>query len=232
MNPFKSGVARLALITGAPIVPATITGGGQVWPKRQFLPMPGPIRVTFHEPIRVTAESRAAWRRDRELEAKVIQEVLDSIHQTLGPARRAEERIRRLWRGEPKPPSLWIEGIPFYFFALAGWLLSADVWLRYAAPALPALLLLLAVLVAEQLSPAGHRPIKRARHPGPWIALLALGWAAREPLQNWELACSASAFGLLAWTQVFRFSAYRRVRAAALVLGYCAWLLRLKAVAP
>lgn len=232
MNPAKSGVARLAVLTGAPIVPATITGGGQVWPKHQFLPRPGPIRVTFHEPIRVPTSERLAWRRDRRLEAEVVSRVVASIHTRLGPARRKQERIERLWRGEARPPSLWIEGIPFYFFALSGWMLSTDVWLRYAAPGLPALLLLLAILVVEQVTPSGNRTIKGARYLGPWIALLALGWAAREPLEAWELATAAAAVGLLAWVQVFRFSSYRKVRAAALVFAYSVWLFRLRAVIP
>ena len=232
MNPFKSGVARLALITGAPIVPATITGGAEVWPKHQFLPRPGPIRVTFHEPIRVPSSDRAEWRRDRERETQVVRRVLDSIHTTLAPARRAEERIRKLWHAEPQPPILWIEGIPFYVFAFSGWWLPTEAWLRYAAPGLPALLLLVAVLVIEQLSASGNRTIKAARHLGPWIALLALGWAAREVLAAWELAAAGAALGLLAWVRVFRFSSYRRVRAGALVLAYLVWLVRLKAAAP
>ncbi|MBI4345505.1 MAG: 1-acyl-sn-glycerol-3-phosphate acyltransferase, partial [Elusimicrobia bacterium] len=228
MNPFKSGVARLALITGAPIVPATITGGTSVWPKHQFLPRPGPIRVTFHEPIVVASDARLAWRRDRELEAQVVRRVLESIHSTLAPARRAEERIRKLWRSEPKPPIPWIEGIPFYVFAFSGWWLPTEAWLRYAAPALPALLLLLTVLVIEQLSGSGNRTIKGARHLGPWIALLALGWSSRDALARWELAATGAFLTLLAWVQIFRFSSYRRARAVALAVGYVGWLVRLK----
>lgn len=232
MNPFKSGVARLALITGAPIVPATITGGSEVWPKRQFLPRPGPIRVTFHEPIRVPSSERAAWRRDRGLEKQVVRRVLASIHATLAPARRAEERIRKLWHAEPKPPTLWIEGIPFYVFAFSGWWLPTDAWLRYVAPALPALLLLVAVLALEQLAGSGNRTIKAARHLGPWIALLALAWVARAALAPWELPVTASGILILAWVQIFRFSSYRRARAGALVLAYLGWLVRLKAALP
>ena len=242
-KPFKSGVARLAVMTAAPIVPVTISGGGRVWPKHQFLPRPGPIRVTFHEPIRVAAAERARWRRDRGLEEQVIGRVLDSIHSTLRPSRRAEQRVERLLRAHPKPPGLWIEGIPFFFFAAGRWFMSADVWWRYAAPAIPALLLLLAVLVAEQLwsaAPwvteaalrfgAGHRTLKAARNFGPWVVIFCLGCAAREVVARWELALAAAGLAALMWIQLFRFSSYRRVRVAALMLAYVLWLLRLRAV--
>ncbi|MBI5201116.1 MAG: 1-acyl-sn-glycerol-3-phosphate acyltransferase [Elusimicrobia bacterium] len=232
MNPFKSGVARLALITGAPIVPATITGGRDVWPKHQFLPSPGPIRVTFHEPIRVAPTDRAEWRRDRERESAVVRRVLDSINSTLGPALRAEQRMKKLWHAEPKPPILWVEGIPFYVFAFSGWWLPVEAWLRYVAPAIPALVLLVGVLVVEQLSGTGNRTIKAARHLGPWIALLLLGWSARGVLAPWELAVTLAGLVLLAWVQVFRFSSYRRLRAGALLLAYLGWLVRLKAALP
>ena len=231
MNPIKHGMARLAHLTGAPIVPATISGGRRVWPKKQFLPEPGPIRVTFHQPVRAAAGGEgASRRRDRALEADVIARVLDAIHSTLGPARRAEERIERLLRSRPKPPSLWVEGIPFTLFAAAGLFISSDAWWRYAAPGAPALVLLLAVIVAEQLSGARSRTLKGARNLGPWAVLLCLGFAAREALAWWELALWAAGLAALIWVQVFRFSAYRRARAAALLLAYLGWLLRLGAI--
>ncbi|MBI4425343.1 MAG: 1-acyl-sn-glycerol-3-phosphate acyltransferase [Elusimicrobia bacterium] len=232
MNPFKSGVARLAAITGAPIVPATIAGGGEVWPKHRFLPRPGPIRVTFHRPLTVPPAERASWRRDHAREADVVRRVLASIHQTLAPARRAEARIERLLRGEPPPPSLWVEGIPFYAFALSGWLLPSEAWLRLAAPALPAFLLLLAALVAEQFAPGGGRAVRAARHLGPWMVLALLAWAARASLPVWEPGLVALGLAALVWVQVFRFPAYRRVRAGALAAAYLGWLLRVGSLSP
>lgn len=51
VGPFKAGVARLALSSGAEIVPVTISGGDRVWPPGRRLPRPGKIRVTIHPPL-------------------------------------------------------------------------------------------------------------------------------------------------------------------------------------
>ena len=114
--------------------------------------------------------------------------------------------------------------------------MPGEVWWRYAAPAIPALLLLLATIVAEQLWSAGprfetgHRTLKAARNFGPWVVAFCLAWAAREALAPWELALSGAVLAALMWIQVFRFSSYRRVRAAALVAAYLGWLVRLRAL--
>lgn len=47
----REGAARLSWETGAPLVPATITGAFRAWPHYQSLPRPARIRVRFHEPI-------------------------------------------------------------------------------------------------------------------------------------------------------------------------------------
>jgi len=51
LMPFKEGAARLALRTGATILPVVIQGGERVWSPRQLLPRPGKVRVNFLEPI-------------------------------------------------------------------------------------------------------------------------------------------------------------------------------------
>ena len=52
LEPFEAGAARMALKSGAPIVPVTITGAFEAWPKWRKWPRPHwPITVTYHEPI-------------------------------------------------------------------------------------------------------------------------------------------------------------------------------------
>jgi 1-acyl-sn-glycerol-3-phosphate acyltransferase len=51
LMPFKEGFARLALRTGATIVPVVIQGGEHVWGRPLRLPRPGKVRVNFLEPI-------------------------------------------------------------------------------------------------------------------------------------------------------------------------------------
>lgn len=52
LGPFENGVARLALQTGATVVPVTITGAFEAWPASKAIPTWfKPICVKFHPPI-------------------------------------------------------------------------------------------------------------------------------------------------------------------------------------
>ncbi len=52
LAPFKHGAARLALRTGATIVPVVVRGGERVWSKKMSLPRPARVRVEYLRPIR------------------------------------------------------------------------------------------------------------------------------------------------------------------------------------
>jgi 1-acyl-sn-glycerol-3-phosphate acyltransferase len=54
LMPFKGGVIRLALETGAPIVPVTIIGGYRAFSPHHIFPRPYKVRVVYHEPIKLT----------------------------------------------------------------------------------------------------------------------------------------------------------------------------------
>jgi 1-acyl-sn-glycerol-3-phosphate acyltransferase len=61
LGPFKKGGFMIALDLGLPILPITITGSRHVLPARSWLPLPGRITITVHEPIdtsQVTAAER------------------------------------------------------------------------------------------------------------------------------------------------------------------------------
>jgi 1-acyl-sn-glycerol-3-phosphate acyltransferase len=47
LMPFRSGAARLALRTGAAIVPVVVHGGERVWSKKMRWPHPGRVRVEY-----------------------------------------------------------------------------------------------------------------------------------------------------------------------------------------
>ena len=49
--PFKKGPFHLAMETGVPIVPITLVGTHEIWPKGEFAIHPGTATVIFHEPI-------------------------------------------------------------------------------------------------------------------------------------------------------------------------------------
>jgi 1-acyl-sn-glycerol-3-phosphate acyltransferase len=48
----RAGVGMLAVMSGAPVVPAFVRGSGRAWPKGRALPRPRKIMVTFGPPIR------------------------------------------------------------------------------------------------------------------------------------------------------------------------------------
>jgi 1-acyl-sn-glycerol-3-phosphate acyltransferase len=49
--PFKKGPFHLAMDSGAPVVPVTILGTYESWPKTRFALRPGTATVIFHPPI-------------------------------------------------------------------------------------------------------------------------------------------------------------------------------------
>jgi 1-acyl-sn-glycerol-3-phosphate acyltransferase len=51
MLPFKKGPFYLAMECGVPIVPMTIVGTHEAWPKGQFAIRSGKVKVIFHSPI-------------------------------------------------------------------------------------------------------------------------------------------------------------------------------------
>lgn len=224
MNPLKSGVARLALITGAPIVPATIVGGRRVWRRGDLFPKPGPITIFFHPPLRVAAADRALWRRDKTLERQVIEDLIDRIHEKLVPSLRRDARLDRLFKAAPQPPSLWVEGLPFFFVAAAKLLLAEEAWRTFGAPVIPWLGVYASVLGLELAVEWRGLGIKWLRQLLPWMTLIAFAWASFGAPNRWNTALESAVIAALGWVTYFRFPAYRRVRTALIAGGYGAWL--------
>jgi len=224
MNPFKSGVARLAMMTGAPIVPATIVGGRRVWRRGELLPKPGPITVYFHPPLRIAASERLSWKRDKTLEREVVRGLIDSIHKKLVPSLRRDARIDRLLASAPQPPSLLVEGIPPFFLLLAWAFMPAAGWQAVGAAAVPVLAAYLAVLGLELAVEWRGLGIKWGRQVLPWATLAGFAWASFGKPNKWNTPLEAAFLFLLAWVIFFRFKEYRRVHTPLLALGYAAWL--------
>jgi len=49
--PFKKGPFYLAMETGVPVIPMTIVGSHELWPKGRFGVRKGTVTVVFHEPM-------------------------------------------------------------------------------------------------------------------------------------------------------------------------------------
>jgi 1-acyl-sn-glycerol-3-phosphate acyltransferase len=59
LQPFKPGVARMALAIGTKIVPVTINGAFSAWPRHHMLPRLSKVTVIYHPPITVVAMNGA-----------------------------------------------------------------------------------------------------------------------------------------------------------------------------
>ena len=77
--PFKKGPFHLAMDSGLPIIPVTIVGTYESWPKNRFSLRPGRAIVIFHEPIDTVSFS------DRDA---LIETVRNSVASSLPPERR------------------------------------------------------------------------------------------------------------------------------------------------
>jgi 1-acyl-sn-glycerol-3-phosphate acyltransferase len=102
MGELRTGAARLAIETGAPIVPVTIGGAVRAWPKWRLLPKPAQVIVRFHQPIRLDEAERLARRDDRDYPHEVMRMIAASINRSLTPALRGAEALERWYR---QPPS-------------------------------------------------------------------------------------------------------------------------------
>ncbi|MBX7159836.1 MAG: 1-acyl-sn-glycerol-3-phosphate acyltransferase [Acidimicrobiia bacterium] len=78
----KTGVARLAISTGAPIVPCGVVGSREVMPKGKRLPRLGKVSVSFGEPIDPAPYAAMA---DRQLATRLLtDEVMRRIRDLSG----------------------------------------------------------------------------------------------------------------------------------------------------
>ncbi|MGH9900533.1 MAG: lysophospholipid acyltransferase family protein [Pyrinomonadaceae bacterium] len=73
---FKPGAARIALEANVPVLPVTIRGGNDIWPRGRRLPGPGKVEIVYHPPRYLAPlageDVRHCARRETELLAKVI----------------------------------------------------------------------------------------------------------------------------------------------------------------
>jgi len=81
---FKGGAVRLALETGAPILPVTIRGAHRVWPMGRRIPRLASVEITYHPLFnveqRLDEEKGACARRESDRLATVIATALEDPH--------------------------------------------------------------------------------------------------------------------------------------------------------
>ncbi len=107
MNPLKTGTARLAIESGAPIVPVTITGAYDAWPSSRLMPWPRKITVKYHPPIVLDPEEVSRRGDDRDFQEAVMLDVRESIERRLLPSLSADARKRRVFEGPASPVRIY-----------------------------------------------------------------------------------------------------------------------------
>jgi 1-acyl-sn-glycerol-3-phosphate acyltransferase len=110
----RAGAARLALETGAPLVPATIRGAFRAWPYFRALPAPATIHVRYHDPID-PAPYRALG--EEEATSALLAELRRRVERTLLPGVKADRKIEALYR-TPAPWPRLFEAVPALGLAL------------------------------------------------------------------------------------------------------------------
>ncbi len=100
----RAGAARLALETGAPLVPATIRGAFRAWPHSRKLPGFAKVQVRYHDPI-----DPASFHGLPESEAvdALLAELRRRVERTLMPGVKADARIEALYRSPAPRPRLF-----------------------------------------------------------------------------------------------------------------------------
>jgi len=151
MGELRTGVARLAIEAGAPVVPVTIGGAVRAWPKYRLLPKPAKIVVRFHQPIRLDKGEMQARGSDRQYHAEIMEKVAESINRSLIPSLRSAGWIEK-WYQEPPSNIRTYEWAPLIalvtgiiILALRGTL--NDNWARIILPAVMYYLYLIADLM-------------------------------------------------------------------------------------
>jgi 1-acyl-sn-glycerol-3-phosphate acyltransferase len=81
----RTGVARIALTAGCPVVPCAISGTENVQPTGKMVPKVHPVTVTFGAPLDFSRYSDALWDKvkDTEHEHTVLRAITDEIMHTL-----------------------------------------------------------------------------------------------------------------------------------------------------
>lgn len=160
----RKGAARLAWETGAPLVPATISGAYRAWPHFQSLPRPARIRVRYHEPIDPKPYQELP---EEEAITALLAELRKRVERSLLPGVKRDLRVQVLFRG-PSPWPRYHETLPALAFAMLVF------WkLRAIGPLLPAYGYL-AYLFADHLVIPQTRVVKWFRNASP--VLFCLGY--------------------------------------------------------
>jgi 1-acyl-sn-glycerol-3-phosphate acyltransferase len=196
LGELKTGVARLAIATNAPIVPVTIGGASRAWPKWKLLPKPAKLVVRFHEPLTFNAAEIAARGEEKEFHQEVMSRVASRINRSLQPALHGATQLERLYAQPPSNIRTY-EWAPL-LAALIGTVVSIkrDLWSSFSSHIWLPLAAYFLYLAADLLFIKPSRTAKWLRNSMPIWLIVAWHWwltcATGLPFgeYNWLLALS------------------------------------------
>ncbi len=197
----RTGVARLAIDSGAPIVPVTIGGAYRAWPKWKLMLKPAKIIIRYHEPITISEIERETRSQDKEFHQLMMEKVAASINRSLTPSLRGAESIEHWYRQPPSHIRLY-EWAPLIVIPIALWVASSrgPLSARWPGIVLPAAAFYL-YLIADLWLIKPTRLAKWIRNSMPiWLILTwhyplvaALGLPAGEK-NYWLVIAALAAF--------------------------------------
>jgi 1-acyl-sn-glycerol-3-phosphate acyltransferase len=182
----REGAARLSWETGAPLVPATITGAFRAWPYFRSLPRPARIAVRYHDPID-PAHYRALGA--EEGIPALLAELRRRVERSLLPGVKADLRTELLYRSPAPGPRLHEYGPAFALALLVFWK-TRSLW-----PVAPAYAYI-AYLLLDQMVIPQRRLVKWVRNASAVFFLLL--YAHRVALPTLGLPAVPAAGALLA----------------------------------
>ena len=196
LGELKTGVARLAIATGASIVPVTIGGASRAWPKWKLLPKPAKLIVRFHEPLTLDAAEVAQRGEEKEFHHEVMQRLATRINRSLQPALHEAAQLERLYAQPPSNLRTY-EWAPL-LAALIGMFVSIKrgLWSDYGSQIWLPLAAYFFYLAADLLFFKPSRTAKWLRNSMPiWLIVAWHGWLTRATglpwgENNWLLALS------------------------------------------
>jgi 1-acyl-sn-glycerol-3-phosphate acyltransferase len=98
LHPLQPGAARIALLEGVPVVPTTVTGTFEAWPRTKHFPKPcRKVILKFHRPIWVQKPADRA--QIRELTVRLCNDIAAPIRRRLEAYHRLRACLPRQARG-------------------------------------------------------------------------------------------------------------------------------------
>lgn len=101
LRPAKAGAGMLAVLSGAAVVPAYLSGTGAAWPPGKRLPRPRQVRVTFGPPLRFRAEGGTSRKEAYEAASRGMMAAIARLRDASMPAGQCTAVLRE--EGAPAP---------------------------------------------------------------------------------------------------------------------------------